>query len=142
MSTKICLTPGFILFSLHNESCIWRIMRILRHCCLYLGILRACAVQCRRTTVRPHAWGWQQSVVGTRARSDEFSTKKNRIGQVKKRKRSLGKARKVAPTFYKCYKCQTMANLCIVEKIISDQSMGGSGSWYKWKVKLSQTVKI
>lgn len=55
--------------------------------------------------------------MGTRARSDGFSTKKNRIGQVKKRKRILGKAKKSGTYFLQMLQMlKTIANLGIVEK--------------------------
>jgi len=56
-------------------------------------------------------------MVGTRARSDKFSTKKNRIGQVKKRKRILGKAEKSGTHFLQMLQMlKTIGNLGIVEK--------------------------
>lgn len=78
-------------------------------------------------------WGHELGVMNS-------STKKKNKGEEEGRE---GREAKKSGTHFlqMLQMLKTMANLGIVEKINLDRSMGGSGSWYKWKVKLSQTVK-
>lgn len=129
MSAKICLTPGFIPFLstmrvyLEDHENFETLLPVLRH--------TQSAVQCRRTTVRPHAWGCRVWWGHELRRTDLHKEKQNWAGEEEEKCRE---SKKSGTHFLQMLQMlKTMANLGIVRRSTSDRSMGGSGSWYKWK---------